>query len=411
MESQFYNLREEVSCPACWDLFTDPKHLSCLHSFCLTCLKKWHKTHGGGEVLKCPICQTLTRIPASGDLKDLPTSFYLKGLIDVLAIKECEITQLACRNCGEKSSEASYCFHCCLFYCENCLNAHNIMRDKKEHRVLAVKKFKHEDYEDVLKQPVFCSRLGHQNEELKYYCKICETVLCRCCAILDHKGHVLKLIEEEAETKRLEIQSVIKTEKQNLETNMNIMSQLELDCAKLSQQSILVKRDVQRFGDSLVKTIQGKMQKMIGAVEGRTEKSLYSLTAKRNEIQRQINVMESSLALAGKFLQRFTDAELVSSAGIPIFRLLDHAKSFSSDLNTFQGFVFVENQKMSDTINREQVGFLEELYQTKASASFAESGRMKEGICNIIVFMSIRQWRLPLRASHGVMLSCLLLTK
>ena len=288
-----------------------------------------------------------------------------------------------------------------------------MMRDKKEHRVLAVKEFQDKDYEDVLKRPVFCSKERHQKEELKYYCKECETALCQTCVILDHGGHVLKLIEEEAETKRLEIQSVIKTQKQNLETKMNIMSQLDLDCAKLIQQSIIMKRDVQRFGDSLVKTIQGKMQNIISEVEGRTKKSLESLTAKKNLIQHQINVIESSLRAAEKFLQRsqrWTNAELVR-AEIPIIRPLDHVKSSAFDLNTFQGFVFVENQKMSYTINREQVGFLEELYQTKASASFVESGGMKEGTCNIIVFMSISQRRLPLRASHGVMLSCLLLTK
>ena len=88
----FHNLRKEVSCSVCSDLFTDPKHLSCLHSFCLKCLKRWHKTCGGGEAIKCPKCQTLSRVPSSGDLKDLPTSFYLNGFIDVLAIKECKKT-------------------------------------------------------------------------------------------------------------------------------------------------------------------------------------------------------------------------------------------------------------------------------------------------------------------------------
>ena len=95
----FHNLREEVSCSVCSDLFTDPKHLSCLHSFCLKCLNRWYETCGGGQAIKCPKCQTLSRIPASGDLKDLSTSFYLNGLIDVLAIKECKKTQVTCGNC------------------------------------------------------------------------------------------------------------------------------------------------------------------------------------------------------------------------------------------------------------------------------------------------------------------------
>ena len=121
----FYNLREEVSCSVCSDLFTDPKHLSCLHSFCLKCLNRWYETCGGGQAINCPKCQTLSRVPASGDLKDLPTSFYLNGLIDVLAIKECKKTQVTCGNCDKKSSEASYCFQCCIFYCEQCLVGHN----------------------------------------------------------------------------------------------------------------------------------------------------------------------------------------------------------------------------------------------------------------------------------------------
>ena len=240
----FYNLREEVSCSVCSDIFTDPKQLSCLHSFCLNCLVRWYETRGGGEAIKCPKCQTLSRIPASGDLKDLPTSFYLNGFIDVLAIKECKNTQLTCGNCDKKSSEASYCFQCCIFYCEECLMFHSKMRDKTGHRALAVREFQDKDFEDVLKRPVFCSRQGHQKEELKFYCKECETALCQTCVILDHGGHVLKLIEEEAETKRLEIKSVIETQRQNLEAKINIASQLDEKCAKVIQQSEVVKRDV-----------------------------------------------------------------------------------------------------------------------------------------------------------------------
>ena len=128
----FYNLREEVSCPMCSDLFKDPRQLPCLHSFCLHCLKHWYQTSGGQNAFSCPNCQALSRVPASGDLKDLPTSFYLNGMIDVLAIKECNTTQVTCGNCDKKSSEASYCFQCCMFYCEQCLIGHNMMRNNKD---------------------------------------------------------------------------------------------------------------------------------------------------------------------------------------------------------------------------------------------------------------------------------------
>ena len=381
LKTLFHNLREEVSCSVCSDLFTDPKHLSCLHSFCLKCVKQWYETCGGGDAIKCPKCQTLSRIPASGDLKDLPTSFYLNGFIDVLAIKECKNTQLTCGNCDKKSSEASYCFQCCIFYCEECLMFHSKMRDKTGHRALAVREFQDKDFEDVLKRPVFCSRQGHQKEELKYYCKECETALCETCVILDHGGHGLKLIEEEAETKRLEIKSVIESQRQNLEAKMNIVSQLDEDCAKVIQQSEVLKRDVQRFADNLIKTIQAKMQNIITTVEGRTKKSIESLTAKRNEIQQQINVIESSLKEADKLFQRSTNAEVVQLKKTlqTIFERVDQTEVVAHDPGTQEALVFIENKKMLDVVNGEDIGSLETLYRTKASESLAEGDGLKEG--------------------------------
>ena len=381
LKTLFHNLREEVSCSVCSDLFTDPKQLSCLHSFCLKCVNQWYQTCGGGDAIKCPKCQTLSRIPASGDLKDLPTSFYLNGFIDVLAIKECKNTQLTCGNCDKKSSEASYCFQCCIFYCEECLMFHSKMRDKTGHRALAVREFQDKDFEDVLKRPVFCSRQGHQKEELKYYCKECETALCETCVILDHGGHVLKLIEEEAETKRLEIKSVIETQRQNLERKMNIASQLDEDCAQVFQQSEVLKRDVQRFAENLIKTIQAKMQNIVTTVEFRTKKSIESLTAKRNEIQQQINVIESSLEEADKLFQKSTNVEVVQLKKKlqTIFAGRDQAEDIARDPKTQEALVFVKNEKILDVVNGEEIGSLEAPYTTKPSESLAEGEGLKEG--------------------------------
>ena len=377
----FYNLREEVSCSVCSDLFTDPKHLSCLHSFCLKCLKGWYETCGGGDAIRCPKCQTFSQVPASGDLKDLPTSFYLNGLIDVLAIKECSKTQVKCGNCDQKTSVASYCFQCCIFYCEECLIGHNIMRDKKEHRVLAVKEFQDRDYEDVLKRPVFCSRQGHRKEELKLFCKERETAVCQTCVMLDHNGHKLTLIEEEAENQRLEIKTVIETQRHNLDEKMNVVAKLDEDYAKVIQQNENLKGDVQRFADALIKTIQAKMQNVIDGMENQTKKSLERLTAKRGEIQHQINVIESSLEEADKLLKRSTNAEVVHLKKTlqTIFQGVHETKPFVHDRSSLKAFVFVENQKMLDVVNGEEIGFLEEGYRTKASKSLAEGEGQKEG--------------------------------
>ena len=256
------------------------------------------------------------------------------------------------------------------------------MRDKTGHRALAVREFQDKDFEDVLKRPVFCSRQGHQKEELKYYCKECETVLCQTCVILDHGGHALKLIEEEAETKRLEIKSVIEGQRQNLEAKMNMVSQLDKDCIKVIQQSEVLKRDVQRFADNLIKTIQAKMQNIITTVEGQTKKSIESLTAKRNEIQQQINVIESSLEEADKLFQRSTNAEVVQLKKTlqTIFERVDQTEVVAHDPGTQETLVFIKNQKLLDVVNEEEIGSMEKpAYRTKASESLAHGEGLKEG--------------------------------
>ena len=159
-----------------------------------------------------------------------------------------------------------------------------MMRDKKEHRVLAVKEFQDKDYEDVLKRPVFCSKERHQKEELKYYCKECETALCQTCFALDHGGHVLKLIEEEADNKTLEIKSILQSQREGLDAKLNVIAQLDEDCAKVIQQSEIARRDVQRFADGLIKTIQSKMKNIITAQKFKSKKKCDSARDKRRRI-------------------------------------------------------------------------------------------------------------------------------
>ena len=255
------------------------------------------------------------------------------------------------------------------------------MRDKKDHRVLALKEFQNKDYEDVLKRPVFCSRQGHQKEELKYYCKECETALCQTCFALDHGGHVLKLIEEEAESQKLEINAVLQAKREGLNAKLNVLAQLDEDRAKVIQQSEIAKRDVQRFADGLIKTIQAKMQNLIATVENQTKSSLESLKAKGSEIQHQVNVTESSLEEADNLLKRSTIAEVVQlkKSLQTIFHRVDQTEPIVYDPSSLQTFVFVENKKMLDIVNGEEIGVLEEAFRTKASESLAEGEGLKEG--------------------------------
>ena len=378
------NLREEVSCPVCSEIFTDPRHLSCLHSFCLHCLKRWHQTSQSTtnrqDVITCPTCRALSSVPRSCDLNDLPTSSYQNGLIDVLAIKECNNTQVTCGNCGEKSSEASYCFECCIFYCEECVTAHRKMRSSKNHRALALKEFNDKDYEDVLKRPTFCPKQRHQNEELNYYCKNCKMAVCQTCINLEHSGHALEHIEDEAERQKTVIRTLMETRRQNLEAKKNIASQLEETSVKILQKSEEMKTNIQLFAEKVKAVIDAKQERLFTAVEKKTEKSLGNLTKESNKIADDIKAMESSLEKAGKLFHRGTNAEIIELKK-SLETISDNSIQAESDFldpESLESLVFVENVNFLDTVNSEEIGYLEILEQTKASQSITEGKGLNE---------------------------------
>ena len=385
IKTLLHNLREEVSCPVCTNIYTDPKHLPCLHTFCLQCLKQWHKTSHGRDTIICPKCQAVSRVPESSDLKDLPTSFYLNGLIDVLAIKECKSSQVRCGNCDKKSSESSYCFQCCIFYCAECVTGHNIIRNNKDRRVLALKDFQDKDYEDVMKRPAFCPKKDHNKEELKFFCTNCETPVCQTCVLLQHGGHALVLIKEEAERQKIQMKSLIESQRRNLQAKMNTISQLDEDCAKLIQQGEDVKRDVQRFADNLIAVIEANKKNIFSAVEKETNKSLERVTKRKTEIERQITVIKSSLEKADKLLTRNTNAEIVQlmKSLETNYEEVDQTEPTDRDPEGLPArLVFVENQKMLDTVSTEEIGTLQILEQTKASQSVAEGRGLEYVIVN-----------------------------
>ena len=277
------NLHEEVSCSVCMTTFTDPKQLPCLHSFCLHCLEGILRTSGRHDVIACPECRRESRVPSSGNLKDLPTNFRINSLLDVLAIQECSTTGVKCGNCDKKSSHSLYCFQCCAFWCENCITAHNIIRANKDHRVLAIKDFQVQDIEDVLKRPAFCGKPGHEKKELEFFCKNCEEPICNSCfATIHGDGHVKILLEEAANERKAEAKSVIESQKEMVQQMRNKISQIDQNYATIQERVATVKRSVQQFAENILAVIEAKKQEIIHEVENQGQQSLQRLEIQMN---------------------------------------------------------------------------------------------------------------------------------
>ena len=271
-----------------------------------------------------------------------------------------------------------------MFWCEECLIAHNIIQSNKDHRVLALKDFQEKDYEDVLKRPLFCSKQRHEKEELKYFCKNCETAACQSCVLIHHAGHAILHLEEEAERQKMELKSLIEIQKHDLQAKIDTLGRLNEDCAKLLQQNDDIKRQVQKFVDNLIATIEAKKQNIIVAVDDETKIFLETLATQKKEIESEIKIIESSLEKADTILKRSTRAEVVQLK--KSFEEIFHETSQSQAKDRYPEklpvLAFVENPKMLSTINAEEIGVVEIAHQTKASQSVAEGKGLEEAIAN-----------------------------
>ena len=118
-------------------------------------------------------------------------------------------------------------------------------------------------------------------------------------------------------------------------------------------------------------------------MENQTSKWLESLTKRKNKIEEQIAVIESSLEKAEKLLTGSKHAEVVQfkkSLEI-IFRGIYQTEPFDGDPEgLLVRLTFAENEKLLTTVNSEEIGFLEILHQTKTSQCIAEGKGLEEGI-------------------------------
>ena len=112
VQTLMHNLTEELMCSVCMQLYKKPKLLPCLHVFCLKCLN---------DITSCPVCQDEVAVPESGAMETLPSCYYLKNLLDILAITESGNSKAYCGKCEDKEEASRYCFCCGGFWCNDCI--------------------------------------------------------------------------------------------------------------------------------------------------------------------------------------------------------------------------------------------------------------------------------------------------
>jgi len=73
-------LADMLECSICTEVFTDPRVLPCIHTFCLMCLLKYVEDRRPGERVPCPLCRENFTIPGNG-LSGMKKNFLMEKLL------------------------------------------------------------------------------------------------------------------------------------------------------------------------------------------------------------------------------------------------------------------------------------------------------------------------------------------
>eukprot|EP00057_Strongylocentrotus_purpuratus_P019763 XP_011674237.1 PREDICTED: tripartite motif-containing protein 45-like [Strongylocentrotus purpuratus] len=275
-------IAQSLECPVCLNTFTDPKILSCSHTYCKTCLDNLLEYHGNDQMLRCPVCRAETKVP-NQDVSKLPANLALKSLID-----DVRDQYQFCTNCEseDKPQAVVYCQDCGTYLCITCHKTHSQWKQFISHEVLAIG--------EIVSGKVSVRRYHkcrkHPKEDEECFCSDCRRFACFRCVVMDHtkeghgvieaavyEGNHMKSIQDlksKTDKKRSSFQKYVDFIDEQKERVSNVQKQCTDDINKVYEES--------------VRPLTEKKELLIGEVKGRTEEVKTELDQMKKSTQEHI---------------------------------------------------------------------------------------------------------------------------
>ncbi|XP_071806799.1 tripartite motif-containing protein 2-like [Asterias amurensis] len=176
-----------LECGICFERYTNPEILSCVHSFCEKCLVQYY---GNQKVKPCPVCQQETRLPVPGGIGGLKTNGFIITLREKVELQE-KVAKLSakarrtCELCTEKEV-THHCLNCSQNICQGCMNIHRRIKVSADHTVGTLKDIRggKVTLPPEVQKEYTCNT--HKGEINRFYCETCHILICHVCTVVNH---------------------------------------------------------------------------------------------------------------------------------------------------------------------------------------------------------------------------------
>ena len=255
MDPLFKNLKKQVTCSICLDTYTEPKTISCLHTFCCECLERHARVSQRQGKFRCPECQAEINLPEGNRFDRLPNSFFHKSLLGVI---EAEDRQAIPRQ-----------------------------------------------------QQGTCSQ--HTEERVRYYCSSCEVYVCPICVTEDHRGHAFDVLEKAVQEGKKSIMSAVETIKEKANLFGVELRKLEETSEDVEMIIAIAKQEVSEAAEHVITKTRQQEKQLLESLEMTRRKRIERINSAKQELESLIKIINRAAEFAENLVQRRSDWDIIQN--------------------------------------------------------------------------------------------------
>ncbi|XP_044153205.1 E3 ubiquitin/ISG15 ligase TRIM25-like [Bufo gargarizans] len=304
------DLRDELICSICLNIYTDPVTLSCGHNFCRGCINGVLDIQGNHEGYSCPDCRArFTGHPV------LQGNVTLRNIAERFQSAEPEGNSgVLCRYCIHTPVPAvKCCLHCEASLCPDHLRVHS----KSPEHILCEPGIALNTRKCVVHKKI-----------LEYYCSEDSTLICVSCRLQgEHGGHQVESLDKASEKKRSQLFKILQQlESKISEMKKNVQS-LEERKRNIHYKATRTTKDISAMFGDIRRQLEDLEKRVLMEVSRQEEQAL--LTA--SDLIRQLEMKKDGISAS----MRHTEA--LCHMTDPVAVLQDHGPKVHSDVTSEKG--------------------------------------------------------------------------
>ncbi|XP_077349615.1 E3 ubiquitin-protein ligase TRIM39-like [Lithobates pipiens] len=276
-------VRQELECSICLEMYADPVMLSCGHNFCRVCIDCVLDTQEGSGAYSCPQCRKRSRRRPT-----LQRNITLCNIVETLRSThpDQKKTGIFCTQCIHSPVPAvKSCLMCEASLCDDHLRVHS---KAPEH---------------VLTDPTTSMenrKCSIHRELLKYYCTEDSACICVTCRLDgEHRGHKVETLDEASENKKQKLRNVLqklivkrKEIEQRVQSLQELKGKVQEKSAGLTERVTALFIELRRHLEDLEKRVRRNISSQEERISHSLSDLIGQLEIKRDVLSRKMEDIE-----------------------------------------------------------------------------------------------------------------------